>query len=138
MDGGTERSEFSTTRVKNAIPAIDIGTTAAAMPMLVPVISRVKGTIDAIRIRNGSDRPTLMTQLSGACSAGFSNSPPGARLCTSAPNGTPTDTTITITMPTMVNVSSNAGNSSPGSSSTGTFTLASTDSVTPRPPAAHV
>src|SRR3954466_15024879 len=63
-DGGTERSEFSTILVKKAMPANDIGTTAAAMPMLVPVTNRVNGMIDAIRIRNGSDRPTLMTQLS--------------------------------------------------------------------------
>src|SRR3712207_8701509 len=30
-DGGTERSEFSTIRAKNAMPARDIGTTAAAI-----------------------------------------------------------------------------------------------------------
>lgn len=79
-DGGTERSEFSTMRVKNAIPASDIGTTAAAIPMFVPVMNRVNGMIAAIRIRKGSDRPMLMIQLKTVCRAGFSNSPPGARL----------------------------------------------------------
>src|SRR5215217_8127733 len=52
-DVGTERREFSTMRVKNAMPANDIGTTAAAIPMLVPVIQRVTGTNAAIKIRNG-------------------------------------------------------------------------------------
>src|SRR5882757_10106811 len=74
--GGTERSEFSTIRVKNAMPASDIGTTAAAMPMLVPVMNRVNGMIDAIRMRNGRDRPMLMIQLNVVCRAGFSNRPP--------------------------------------------------------------
>ncbi len=67
--GGTARSEFSTMRLKNAMPASDIGTIAAGMPMFVPVTNCVNGMIAAIRMRNGSDRPRLTTQPTAACTA---------------------------------------------------------------------
>nr|BFF12862.1 hypothetical protein GCM10025699_41650 [Microbacterium flavescens] len=117
---GTLRSEFSTMRVKNAMPAIDIGTTAAAIPMFVPVTNRVNGTIDAIRMRNGSERPTLITALSTVCTGAFGTRPAGPRLWISAPSGTPTTTTIAITMPTMTNVSPSAGSTRAGISPMGT------------------
>ncbi len=112
--GGTERREFSTMRAKNAVPARTIGTTAARMPMFVPVTNRVNGTSAAISTRNGSDRPVLTTQDRTVCAARCSNSPPGARLCTRTPIGTPSRTTIVMTMPTMSSVSRSAGAMSAG------------------------
>lgn len=88
--------------------------------MLVPVTNRVNGMIAVINTRNGSERPTLITHDSGVCSVRFSKSPPGARLCTSAPSGTPTSNTITMTIDTISTVSTKAGMSKPGISLTGT------------------
>jgi hypothetical protein len=50
-------------RVKKAVPAIDMGTTAAGIPITVPVSHAVNGMIAAMSTRKGSERPTLMIQF---------------------------------------------------------------------------
>lgn len=59
----------------------------------------------AIRIRNGSDRPTFTTVLSTVNTRGFGNSPRVEVLCRMIPAGVPMSTTSTMVTPTITHVS---------------------------------
>lgn len=74
--GGTERSEFSTILVKNAIPVKDIGTTA----MLTAVSDEPVNCADRRhQDEEQRDRPMLITQLRVVCRPG-SRRPAGGQV----------------------------------------------------------
>ena len=71
--GSTSRSAVSNNRAMKAMAAIDSGTVAASVPIDVPATSRVNGTIETIRMMNGTDRTALIspanTRLTGRLAA---------------------------------------------------------------------
>ena len=102
---GNSRSAFSTRRPKNGTPAAIIGTTAAGMPIVVPVSQYVNGIMAAISTRNGSERPILTTQFSSRYSSACGNKPRGEALNNTTPTSPPSVTTNSITMATISQVS---------------------------------
>ncbi|WP_021595636.1 hypothetical protein [Actinomadura welshii] len=77
------------------------GTIAAALPMLVPTTIRVNGMIATIRIKNGSERPTLTTTPSTALSGGAGSRPPRSVTTSSTPSSSPKAAVSSVATPVM-------------------------------------
>ena len=91
-----------------AVAAMDSGTTAAAVPMLLPATSRVNGTMATIRMMNGTDRTALTSSDTGRCTRGRAASPPGAVTSSSTASGRPNSTAMVAAAQTMAAVSQKA------------------------------
>jgi hypothetical protein len=74
------------------------------MPIVVPTSNRVTGMIAVIRIRNGSERPTLTIVFRTANTFGLGKRPKSEVLCRVIPTGVPMSRTSTMVMPTISHV----------------------------------
>src|SRR5581483_7468407 len=102
----TSRTAASTTRAMNGMAATVSGTTAARVPIEVPVRSRVSGTMATTRIMNGVERVALTMKPTVRLANGAGNSSFSRLTARNTPSGRPTSVPTRIEMPTMVSVSS--------------------------------
>ena len=101
----TSRSAASTRRATNGAAAMVSGTTAAAVPMDEPVMSRVNGMMATSRMMKGVDRTALTSQPTSLLTGPFSSTPPSSVRRRNTPSGTPSKPPTRPEMPTMMSVS---------------------------------
>ena len=95
----------STIRAMKGVAAIVSGTIAACVPIDVPAIKRVNGTIATTRMIKGVERVTLTRKPRMACAAGAANNSPLLLVAKNTPSGRPNTTPNPPASATMVSVS---------------------------------
>ena len=82
------------------------GTIAARVPIEVPAISRVSGTIATTRMMKGVERVALTIRPRMRLAAGAGNSSPARLVARKMPSGSPNSVPNRPERPTMIRVSS--------------------------------
>src|SRR3984885_8336722 len=96
----------STTRPMNGMAAMVKGTTAARVPIEVPTIRRVNGTMATTRMMKGVERVALTMRPRMRLAAGEGNSSLARLVARKTPSGSPNRVPSRPERPTMIRVSS--------------------------------
>src|SRR6266403_5411298 len=95
----------SMTRAMNGMAAMVKGTTAARVPIDVPVISRVSGTIATTRMMKGVERVAFTIRPTMRLTAGAGNSSLARLVARKIPKGSPSSVPKSAANPTITKVS---------------------------------